>query len=50
MILPMSLWPITTVALRKRPGMTLMFTGHLKLMMIWLHFSHGESRAVFQNP
>jgi len=50
MILPMNLWPITTGALRKRPGMTLMFTGHFKLMMIWLQFSHGESRAVFQNP
>lgn len=26
MILPVSLWPITTDALRKRPGMTLMLT------------------------
>lgn len=34
----------------KAPGMTLMFTGHLKLMMIWPHLSHGGSRAEFQNP
>lgn len=37
-------------ALRKQPGMTLMFTSHLKLMIIWLYFSLGESRALFQNP
>ncbi|SVT90724.1 transposase [Klebsiella pneumoniae] len=34
MILQMSLWLITTGALRKRPGMTLMCIGHLNLTMI----------------
>ena len=47
MILLMSLWLITTGALRKRPGMTLMFTGHLKLTMT-AAFSHGGNRAVFK--
>lgn len=50
MILLMSLWLIKTGALAKRPGMTLMFTGHLKLTMTWQRFSHGGNRAVFQNP
>ncbi len=35
LVLQMSLWPITTGALRKRPGMILMFTGHLKLTITW---------------
>ena len=48
--LALGLIRITTDALQKPPGMTLMFTGHLKLMMIWPHLSHGGSRAVFQNP
>ena len=50
MILLMSLWLITTGALRKRPGMILMFTGHLKLTMTWTRFSHGGNHAVYQNP
>lgn len=49
-ILLMSLRLVSTGALRKRPGMTLMFTGHLKLTMTWQRFSHDGNRAVFQNP
>lgn len=50
MNLLMSLSLITTVALRKRPGMILIFTGHLKLTMARPHFSHGGNRVAFQNP
>lgn len=46
MILLMSLWLITTGALRKRPGMTLMFTGHLKLTMTAAFFTWREPRRV----
>lgn len=38
MNLLMSLWLITTGALRKRPGMTLMFTGNLKMVLTWQRF------------
>lgn len=30
--------------------MTLMCIDHLRMTMIWPHFSHGGNSAVFQNP
>lgn len=32
------------------PGMTLMSTGHLKMMTNWKLFSHGGNPVVFQSP
>ncbi len=50
MILLMSLWLITTGALRKRPGMTLMFTGHLKLTMTRQRFHMAGTAPCFKIP
>ncbi len=50
MIMPMSLWPIKSDALQKPPGMTLMFSVNLKLMMIWPHLSQEiDQGAILDN-